>query len=280
VGIAGEAGTGKSRLLYEFRRRPWEQPAVCLAGRCLSYGNGVPYLPLLYLLRSRWGIAENDEPAAVTAKVRTGLEKAGMRAEESLPYLLKLLGGEDGAEGLANLSPQALQMRTFAVLRQWLLNVGQSRLVVLEIEDLYWIDETSEDFLSFLVERLPAARLLLLMTYRPGYRPRWIEKSYATQIALRRLTEQEGHRVVDAVLRNAKLPEDLVGTILSKAEGKPALPGEPLPDSGSAGSVALLWRLPRRTCLLLICALHRFPRLRRFRAIRSGRALWRTGRRR
>jgi class 3 adenylate cyclase/tetratricopeptide (TPR) repeat protein len=221
VGIAGEAGTGKSRLLYEFRRRSWEQPAVCLAGRCLSYGSGMPYLPLLYMLRSRWGIAENDEPAVVTAKVRAGLEKAGMRAEESLPYLLKLLGGEDGAEGLANLSAQALQTRTFAVLRQWLLSVGQGRLVVLEIEDLHWIDETSEDFLSFLVERLPAARMLLLMTYRPGYRPRWIEKSYATQIALRRLTEQEGHRVVDAILRDAKLPEDLIGTILSKAEGNP-----------------------------------------------------------
>jgi class 3 adenylate cyclase/tetratricopeptide (TPR) repeat protein len=221
VGIAGEAGTGKSRLLYEFRHRPWERPAVCLTGRCLSYGSGVPYLPLLYLLRSHWGIGETDEPSLVTAKVRKGLEKAGMRPEESLPYLLKLLGGEDGSEGLANLSPQALQTRTFAVLRQWLLNVGRGRLVVLEIEDLHWIDETSEDFLSFLVEALPAARMLLLMTYRPGYRPRWIEKSYATQITLRRLTEQEGHVVVEAILRNAKLPEDLVDTILSKAEGNP-----------------------------------------------------------
>lgn len=220
VGIAGEAGTGKSRLLYEFRRRPWEQPAVCLAGRCLSYGSGVPYLPLLYMLRSRWGIVETDEPAVVAAKVRLGLEKAGIKAEESLPYLLKLLGGEDEA-GLTNLSPQALQTRTFAVLRQWLLTIGQGRLVVLEIEDLHWIDETSEDFLSFLVEALPAARMLLLVTYRPGYRPRWIEKSYATQINLRRLTEQEGHVVVEAILRDAKLPEDLVGTILSKAEGNP-----------------------------------------------------------
>jgi len=102
-----------------------------------------------------------------------------------------------------------------------MLNVGRGRLVVLEIEDLHWIDETSEDFLSFLVEALPAARILLLVTYRAGYRPRWIEKSYATQIALRRLTEPESHVVVEAILRDAKLPEDLVGTILSKAEGNP-----------------------------------------------------------
>jgi class 3 adenylate cyclase/tetratricopeptide (TPR) repeat protein len=221
VGIAGEAGTGKSRLFYEFRRRPWKEPTVCLAGRCLSYGSGVPYLPLVYMLRGHWGIVETDESAVVTAKVRAGLERAGMRPEESLPYLLKLLGGKDGAEGLANLSPQALQTRTFAVLRQWMLNVGRGRLVILEIEDLHWIDETSEDFLSFLVEGLPAARMLLLAAYRPGYRPRWIEKSYATQINLRRLTEQESHVVVEAFLRDEKLPEELVGTILSKGEGNP-----------------------------------------------------------
>ena len=262
VGIAGEAGTGKSRLLYEFRHRPWEQPAVCLTGRCLSYGSGVPYLPLVYMLRSRWGIIETDEPAVVAAKVRRGLEKARMKPEESLPYFLKLLSGKDGAEDLVKLSAQALQTRTFAVLRQWILNVGRGRLVVLEIEDLHWIDETSEDFLSFLAEGLPAARILLLATYRPGYRPRWIEKSYATQITLRRLTEQEGHIVVEAILRNAKLPEDLVRTILSKAEGNPLFleeltqallerPDVSVPDTLQGVLMARVDRLPEEQKRLL-----------------------------
>ncbi len=221
LGIAGEAGSGKSRLLHEFRRRAREDGAVYLSGRCLSYGAGVPYLPWLHLLRGEWGIGETDSPGTVAAKIRQGLARAGQDAEAALPYLLRLLGVEEGTEALAELSPQALQARTSAILQQTILNAGQGRLVVVEIEDLHWIDETSEDFLDFLVEGLPVSRALLILTYRSGYRPRWMDKSYATQLSLRRLTERESQAVMDSVLRRSELPESLVGTILSKAEGNP-----------------------------------------------------------
>jgi predicted ATPase len=220
LGIAGEAGAGKSRLLYELRRRLWSRPPLWLAGRCLSYGGFTPYLPLLYMLRNEWGIADADDSSAVVAKAAEGLRKAGMN-EEVLPFFLRLLGEEDATGGLAELSPQALQARTFALLRQLLLNAGQGRLVVLEIEDLHWVDETSEEFLAYLVEGLVAARMLLLLTYRPGYRPRWIEKSYATQISLSRLTDQESQTLMRAVLRRAEMPDHLLPVILSKAEGNP-----------------------------------------------------------
>jgi class 3 adenylate cyclase/tetratricopeptide (TPR) repeat protein len=221
LGIAAEAGSGKSRLLYEFRRRLWDGETLWLAGRSLSYGGLAPYLPLLYMLRSQWGIGETDDPAAVKEKAAAGLSKAGMDAPEVLPYFLRLLGGEEGLGAATELSPQALQARTFALLRQFILQAGQGRLTVLEIEDLHWIDETSEEFLAFLIEGLTAARVLLLLTYRPGYRPRWIEKSYATQISLSRLTDQDSQVVMRAVLRRAELPEHLLPVILSRAEGNP-----------------------------------------------------------
>jgi class 3 adenylate cyclase/tetratricopeptide (TPR) repeat protein len=221
LGIAAEAGSGKSRLLYELRRRLWNRPTRWLAGRCLSYGSVTPYLPLLYMLRNEWGIGDTDDSALVAEKVTEGLGKAGIEAGEALPYFLRLLGEEDGTADLSELSPQALQARTFGRLRQLLLNAGQGRLVILEIEDLHWIDETSEDFLAYLVEGLMAARMLLLLTYRPGYRPRWIEKSYATQISLSRLTDPESQTVMRAVLRRAELPEHLLSVILTRAEGNP-----------------------------------------------------------
>lgn len=221
VGIAAEAGAGKSRLLYEFQRRSGGQPAACMAGRCLSYGSGVPYLPLLYMLRNEWKIGEGDDPGAVAAKVRAALPKAGVDPEASLPYLLCLLGVREGTEGLSDLSPQALQERTFRILRQVIRNAGQGGLVVVEIEDLHWIDKASEEFLAFLVEGVASARMLLLLTYRSGYRPPWIEKSYATQITLRRLTDEEGQVVLQAASGGAKLPDELVETALRKAEGNP-----------------------------------------------------------
>ncbi len=221
VGIAGEAGSGKSRLLYEFRHRPWKGDAVWLSGRCLSYGSRIPYLPLLHMLRGWWGIAETDAPVEVTARLRRALKWAGVDAEESLPYLLSLMGIDEGTESLAELSAQALQSRTSAILRQMIFGAGQGRLVILEIEDLHWIDPTSEDFLEFLVEGLAPFPMLLILTYRSGYQPRWIEKTSITQIALRRLTEQESQIILEAVLRRSKLPGELARVVLSKAEGNP-----------------------------------------------------------
>ncbi len=221
LGIAAEAGSGKSRLLYEFRRRLWDKAVLHLTGRCISYGSGVPYLPLIDMLRNGWGIGDAEAPAVVADRIRVRLEESGISAEESLPYILSLLGIREEDDRLADLSAQALQARTFHILRQMILNAGRGRMVILQIEDLHWIDQASEEFLAYLVEGLVAARMLLVATYRAGYRPQWIEKSYATQITLPKLTDQESRRVVEAVLRRAKLPDDLVETVLSKAEGNP-----------------------------------------------------------
>jgi len=220
VGISGEAGSGKSRLLYELRRRGWGSPAAWLSGRCLSYGTGVPYLPLRHMLRNEWGIGEADNPAAAAAKIRDGLLRIGLDPQESLPYLLRLLDLPSGSEALAELSPQALQARTFAILRQ-AFRAGRGGLVLVEIEDLHWIDQTSEDFLASLIEGIPAVPLLLILTYRSGYQPRWMDKSYATQISLRRLTPHDSRVVVDSVLRWSQLPDHLAEEILDKAEGNP-----------------------------------------------------------
>jgi tetratricopeptide (TPR) repeat protein len=265
VGIAADAGAGKSRLLYEFRRRLWDQPVLYLTGRCLSYGSGIPYLPVLDMLRNEWGIGDADTPSTVADKVRASLARMGMDADESLPYLLHLLGVREGTECLAELSAQALQARTFAILRQFLLGAGQGRLVVLQIEDLHWMDNSSEDLLGYLAEGLATARMLLLATYRSGYRPRWMEKSYATQISLPRLTVQESRGIVESVLRDSKLRDDLVETALARAEGNPFFleeltrsflerPDVSVPDTVQGVLLARIDRLPEEHKRLLQAA--------------------------
>ena len=262
VGIAAEAGAGKSRLVYELCRKLWEQPALYLAGRCLSYTSGIPYLPILDMFRNDWGIGEADDPPTVVAKITASLRRAGTDVEEPLPYLLHLLGLGEGNDKVAELSPQARQARTFRVLRQMILNAGRDRLVVLVIEDLHWVDAASEEFLAFLVEGLVASRMLLILTYRSGYRPPWIGKSYATQIALSRLTDQEGHAVIQSILRRAEPSADVVGAILNKAEGNPFFleelarsllehPNVTVPDTIQGVVMARIDRLPEEHKRLL-----------------------------
>jgi predicted ATPase len=93
--------------------------------------------------------------------------------------------------------------------------------LIIAVEDLHWIDQTSEDFLTLLVDSLAGAPILLLLTYRPGYRPPWIGKSYRCQLTLQPLTPQDSRSIVQSVLRTAQPSERLMQTILDKAAGNP-----------------------------------------------------------
>ena len=223
VGLAGEAGAGKSRLLHEFFQRSFPGKRVSyLRGQCQSWGGGVPLLPLVDMIRKASRIKPADAPASVAAKMRSSLEAVGTDPEESLPYYLRLLGIGEGTEDLDDLEPQALQARTFAAMRRMLLDAGSRSLVVMEIEDVHWIDETSDAFLDSLVEVMGAARLLLVLTYRSGYQPRWLEKSYATQVTLRSLSDEESRHLIRSVLaRGGRSAEELDDDVLEKAEGNP-----------------------------------------------------------
>ena len=225
VGVAGEAGAGKSRLVHEFRTRlpgSSDRPAVTwLTGRCLSYGTGIPYLPLVHMLRTAGGITETDPPEAIREKLRRNLRELGLEPEEHEPFLLRLLDVRKGAEALDDLEPQVIHNRTFASLRRILFRASEFRPVILELEDLHWVDATSEELVSELVEDLAGARLLLLLTYRSGYKPGWMEKSYATQITMRRLSAEDSRTLVGSILPLTRLPSDFTDEILDKAEGNP-----------------------------------------------------------
>jgi class 3 adenylate cyclase/predicted ATPase len=221
VGIAAEAGGGKSRLLYEFRQCLQDKQVTYLEGRGLSYGSTIPYHPLIDVLRHNCGISETDSPEAIVEKVRFALQEVGMDPEESAPYLLQLLGVKEGMESIAVFTPEAIRTRTFETLKQMSLKGSQQRPLIVEIEDVHWIDHTSQDYLASFVESLPGAAILLLTTYRPGYRPPWLEKSYATQLSLRSLTLHDSATVVHASSHDTTLPAHLEHMIIAKAEGNP-----------------------------------------------------------
>ena len=137
VRIVAEAGGGKSRLLYEFRQRLAGIRVTYLAGWCLSYGRTVPYHPLIDMVRHNCAITETDSPATLIGKVRMALQEVSLRADDTAPYLCRLLGAEEGTEVLAVLSPEAIKHHTFETLLQMSLNSSQQRPLICEIEDLH-----------------------------------------------------------------------------------------------------------------------------------------------
>ncbi|HET6369272.1 MAG TPA: AAA family ATPase [Pseudomonadales bacterium] len=221
VGVVGEPGAGKSRLALELRRTLADRGVTLLEGRCLSYGGAIPYVPVLDLVRAACGIGDTDTPEQVTARVDAALAALGLGARDRAGYLLHLLGIKDPESRLAALSAEQIMAQTFDTLRELLLAMGRRGPVVILVEDLHWVDRTSEAFLASLVERLSGAAILLLATYRPGYRPPWLDRSYATQIALRPLGPQESLALVSGLLPEVAGADPIARLILDKAEGNP-----------------------------------------------------------
>ncbi|HEX2304597.1 MAG TPA: AAA family ATPase, partial [Gaiella sp.] len=215
IGISGDPGLGKSRLAHELRLAA-EADTVALQGRCLPFGTAVPYLPILDLAREVCGIAPDDDREIFAAKIGRTLEELGVDPDLGR-YLHHALDVRAGDAQVVALDPATLKGRTFQALRTVLLAKATRSLLVV-VEDAHWIDRTSEEFLTELVDELPSVPVLLLATYRPGYNPPWLGKSFVTQIALRPLPPEAGERIVTAILGAAN---DATERIVRRGEGNP-----------------------------------------------------------
>jgi class 3 adenylate cyclase len=133
VGIVGEPGVGKSRLLYEFRQSLAGKPLTYLEGRCLSYGGSIPYLPILDIVRQNFGVLEADTGESVAERVRSGTEEVGLNPVEWSPIVLLFLGVREGTERLAALTPETVKARTFEMLRQMSLFGSRRQTLILAV---------------------------------------------------------------------------------------------------------------------------------------------------
>lgn len=218
VGIVAEPGAGKSRLVNEFRERLSGSHVQYFEGACSSYGSGVPYLPVIDLLRRVWALDELEDPEATGEIIRRRLEASGLSATEA-PIVLRLFGIASGSEELSGLSPETIKRRTFDVIRHVVLRQGEP--VVLTVEDLHWVDKTSEDFFGSIADSTLEAPILFLTTYRPGYRPPWVDRSYVSKLTLAPLSRSDSRLVVGNVLRGEAVSATVSDAILARAEGNP-----------------------------------------------------------
>jgi class 3 adenylate cyclase/tetratricopeptide (TPR) repeat protein len=221
VGLVGEPGVGKSRLLFEFRAALRNEKVTWLEGHCASDGQTIPYFPILEILRANFQIEAGDNPLQTEAKLRQGLRELGIEPDRVLPFLRELFNIPAEDDVLKHLDPQMKRRRVFEAIHSLTVAGTRQRPLVLVLEDLHWIDRTSEDYLAFAVGNVAGLRLLLVTTHRPGYVVRWADKAWYTQLALDLLAEGDTRAMVETLLGTRDLPPDLVRRILEKAEGNP-----------------------------------------------------------
>jgi class 3 adenylate cyclase/tetratricopeptide (TPR) repeat protein len=219
--ITAEAGVGKSRLLYEFRKAVASEDVTFLEGRCLSYSRAVAYHPLIDILKANFDIHEDDGDSEIKKKVIRGLKMLGADQASALPYLLELLAVKDSGVDKIPMSPEVKKDRIMEAFKQIAIKGSEIRPLILAYEDLHWIDNSSEELLKYVLESIAGARILLLFTYRPEFVHTWGAKSYHSQLNLNRLSNRESLIMVSHLLGTDNIDGDLEEFILEKTEGVP-----------------------------------------------------------
>jgi predicted ATPase len=220
IAVVAEAGTGKSRLFYEFRAT---LSAECklLETYSVSHGKASAWLPVLELLRGYFGLQDADDATTRREKVSAALATLDPTLREALPYLLGLLGIQEGPDPLAQMDPQVKQRRTLEAIKRIMLRESLNQPLVVVFEDLHWIDDQTQALLDQLADSLGNARVLLLVNYRPEYRHEWSNKSYYAQLRLDALGRESVDAMLAALVGEGVELAPLKRLIIEKTEGNP-----------------------------------------------------------
>jgi class 3 adenylate cyclase/tetratricopeptide (TPR) repeat protein len=221
VGVVGEAGVGKSRLLLEFRNRLPQGEFGYLEGHCIHFGGAMPYLPILDIVRSYFEIGEGEREAIIRKRVKERIIKLDEKLQRILPPIQDLLALKVEDEHYLKLEPKQRREKVFEALLDLIVRGSQGRPLILAIEDLHWIDKTSEEFLDYLIGWLANVRVMLILLHRPEYTHRWGSKSYFSRIGVDQLTLKSSAELVKAILEGGETAPELSALILNRAAGNP-----------------------------------------------------------
>jgi class 3 adenylate cyclase/tetratricopeptide (TPR) repeat protein len=221
VFIAGEAGIGKSRLLLEFRRRleASGDPITWLEGRCVSFGQSSPMLPLIDQLHETFGVREDDGEPEVIAKIERMRAMGGL--EREIPYVRYLFSADPGDPAVAAMDASARRKRLFDALRALMLRGATLRPLVLVFEDLHWMDTSTREYLDFAMDSVAGARVMVVLTHRLGQMHPFPSRSFHTTLNLHHLSGAQALEMATRVLGTTEFPEELKIALEEKAEGVP-----------------------------------------------------------
>ncbi len=247
VGVKGDPGVGKSRLIFEWKRSLGGRLAY-FEGRCVQFGKSMAFLPLREILRTYLDCGDDDTPQSVTQKIKHRFETLGLESDHALAAFQDLLALPVESQTWPALPPNERKEKTFEALRDFLLYASRKDPLVIVVEDLHWIDKASEAFLDFLIEALNGTAILLLLIYRPEYRHDWVNRPCFREITLAQLPRETGTEVIGSILGNASTDPALMHFVLQRTDGNPLFMEEltrTLLENGSIRMESGSYRLDR-----------------------------------
>jgi class 3 adenylate cyclase/predicted ATPase len=222
--LSGEAGIGKSRLVQVLRAQVATEPQAWLTPcQCSPYYQNTALYPLIELLERvvlQFGPEESSDQKR--RKLEGFVVQYGLPLAEAVPLFAALLSlplGTDYAP--LTLSPEQQKQLTLHALLTILLRIAAQQPVLFVMEDLHWVDPTTLELLSLLVDQGPTARILALLTFRPDFSPPWTGRSHVTQVTLTRLPRRQAAEMTGRVAGDKALPAEVVAQVVAKTDGVP-----------------------------------------------------------
>ena len=238
VAMVGEAGVGKSRLVYEFAHSHRLTGWRVLESASVSYGKATLYFPVLDLLKRYVRVEESDDLRTIRAKVTGQVLTLDEALQDVIPPLLSLLDALLDDSPFLQLEPPQRRQRILEALKRLLLRESQVQPLLLVFEDLHWIDAETQALLDSLVESLPTVRLLLLVNYRPEYQHAWGSKTSYTQLRLDPLPPASADELLQALVGDDPGLAPLTQLLIARTEGNPFFLEESVRTLAETGALA------------------------------------------
>jgi class 3 adenylate cyclase/predicted ATPase len=221
VAIVGEAGVGKSRLVWEVTHSHRTHGWQIVRASSVSYGKATLYVPIVDLLKGYFKIQERDDQRDIREKVIGKLLALDEALKPILPALLGLLDISADDPHWHALDPLQRRQRTLEAIKLLLLRESRSQPLLVVFEDLHWIDTETQAFLDSLVDSLPTARALLLVNYRPEYQHNWGNRAYYTRLRLEPLPRESAEELLNVLLGPESELQQLGRHLIERTGGNP-----------------------------------------------------------
>ena len=219
--VSGEAGIGKSRITQVLRERIAEEPHLRLRYQCSPYYTNSVHYPFIAQLEHAARFDRDDDGDTKLDKLEALLSQSATGASQVVPLFAALLSLSVDRYPPLNYSPERQKRETIAALADQMVALAEKQPVLLVFEDVHWCDATSLEALGVMIDCIPNAAVLAVVSYRPEFEPPWVDRDHTTVLALSRLSTKQGADLVAKVTGGKTLPQEVLDQIVAKTDGIP-----------------------------------------------------------